>query len=162
MAQNEMKAKPALLERVRSMEGLGVGLLAGMTRLVAGSTVLAFGIVRPAIARPRQRDALTDGRMYDQLGQVGTRLRHECIFGWCGTFERNAKAGSFDPFSWDDSTRHVLKKEGSVLGSERVRQIVIGLRPTKESKRVSSFMTLQSSRIQHAQRPKSRSSRCCD
>ena len=27
MAQNEMKAKPALPERVRSMEGLGVGAL---------------------------------------------------------------------------------------------------------------------------------------
>ena len=26
MAQNEMKAKPALPERVRSMEGLGVGI----------------------------------------------------------------------------------------------------------------------------------------
>ena len=29
MAQNEMKAKPALPERVRSMEGLGVTLLLG-------------------------------------------------------------------------------------------------------------------------------------
>ena len=29
MAQNEMKAKPALLERVRSMEGLGVAVSAG-------------------------------------------------------------------------------------------------------------------------------------
>ena len=155
MAQNEMKAKPALPERVRSMEGLGVGLLARMTRMVAGATALAVGIVRPTIARPRQRDALADGCMHEQLGQVGARLRHEYICGRCGTFERNAEAGSFDPFSWDDSTRHVFKKEGSVLSSERVRQIVIGLRPnTKESKRVSSFVTLQSSRIQHAQRPK--------
>ena len=29
MAQNEMKAKPALPERVRSMEGLGVAVSAG-------------------------------------------------------------------------------------------------------------------------------------
>ena len=32
MAQNEMKAKPALPERVRSMEGLGVGCLVGYDR----------------------------------------------------------------------------------------------------------------------------------
>ena len=81
MAQKEMKAKPAPPERVRSMEGLGVGLLAGMTGMVAGAKALAVGIVRPAMARPRQRDTLTDGCMYDQLGQVGARLRHEYICG---------------------------------------------------------------------------------
>ena len=42
MAQNEMKAKPALPERVRSMEGLGV-------RLERDDTVLILAVGKPAV-----------------------------------------------------------------------------------------------------------------
>ena len=41
MAQNEMKAKPALPERVRSMEGLGVWLEV-LTARMAGSLTVAI------------------------------------------------------------------------------------------------------------------------
>ena len=48
MAQNEMRAKPALPERVRSMEGLGVA---------GGTTALA--LAAETLAELEQRDTLS-------------------------------------------------------------------------------------------------------
>ena len=48
MAQNEMKAKPALPERVRSMEGLG-----------GAGGVAAVALVAEALLEPGRRDSLS-------------------------------------------------------------------------------------------------------
>ena len=48
MAQNEMKAKPALPERVRSMEGLG--LACGWSTASQAGEATAFGIVQMHVA----------------------------------------------------------------------------------------------------------------
>ena len=53
MAQNEMKAKPALPERVRSMEGLGGA---------GGTTALAFAA--ETVAEPERRDTLSLGVVF--------------------------------------------------------------------------------------------------
>ena len=47
MAQNEMKAKPVLPERVRSMEGLG-----------GAGGVAALALAAEAVAEPERRDTL--------------------------------------------------------------------------------------------------------
>ena len=46
LAQNEMKAKPALPERVRSMEGLGVAREAADVFATVRSTVAEFEALR--------------------------------------------------------------------------------------------------------------------
>ena len=52
LAQNEMKAKPALPERVRSMEGLGAG----------GATALA--LTAETLAEPERRATLSIGVVF--------------------------------------------------------------------------------------------------
>ena len=75
MAQNEMKAKPALPERVRSMEGLGVAVrwrcigsgprcMAGDTKLVSIGITEVGAIVVLVIFGPQPRHTFRSSAIY--------------------------------------------------------------------------------------------------
>ena len=59
MAQNEMKDKPALPERVRSMEGLGVSVWNASLACIAGLQLL-LGCQATKALRERERPDLRD------------------------------------------------------------------------------------------------------
>ena len=71
MAQNEMKAKPALPERVRSMEGLGVAVTRGKGCVPNSGGSPGLGVIIAHDALGTNTKYIRDGKVCEELRGCG-------------------------------------------------------------------------------------------